>query len=131
MHRYPHPDADRIELASVLEALADPTRLAVVAFLASLDGRSLEAPCGAFTCFGSKSNLTYHLARLREAGITRTRVKGTSRLISLREADLEARFPGLLKTVITAALSEPERAETLKAAQAEFAAMAEADEAVG
>ena len=123
MHRYPHPEASRIELASVLEALADPTRLAVVAFLASLDGEALEAPCGAFTCFGSKSNLTYHLARLREAGITRTRVAGTSRLISLRRDDLEARFPGLLEPVIASALSEPGRVATIEAAQAEFATM--------
>ncbi len=121
MHRYPHPDADRIELAQVLEALSDPTRLAIVGFLASLHGESVEARCGAFTAFGSKSNLTYHLAKLREAGVTWTRVSGTSRLISLRRADLDARFPGLLDTVITAALSEPERAEMVRRARAEAA----------
>jgi len=125
MQRYPHPETDEIELAPVMEALSDPTRLAIVAFLASLRDGTLEAQCGAFTCFGSKSNLTYHLARLREAGITRTRVAGTARLISLRAGDLDNRFPGLLASVIAAALSEPARAETVRLAEAELHAMAD------
>jgi len=125
MDRYPHPATEEIELARVMEALSDPTRLAIVAFLASLhDG--LETQCGTFTCFGSKSNLTYHLARLREAGITRTRLAGTARLISLRSADLERRFPGLLPSIVAAALSEPSRADTVREAQAEFRSMAAA-----
>ncbi len=99
-----------------MEALSDPTRLAIVAFLASLSDGAIETQCGAFTCFGSKSNLTYHLARLREAGVTRTRVAGTARLISLRTDDLDERFPGLLTSVIAAALSEPARAETVRQA---------------
>ena len=126
MQKYPHPERDQIELARVLEALSDPTRLAVVAFLAALKGDAFEASCGTLTAFGSKSNLTYHLAKLREAGVTRYRAAGTSRYISLREQDLEARFPGLLATIIEAALSEPERAEMVRRAQAEAEAMAAA-----
>lgn len=122
MQRYWQPETDRIELAQVLEALSDPTRLAIVAFLAARPGG--EARCGDFTCFGSKSNLTYHLAKLREAGVTRTRPVGTARLISLREADLEARFPGLLKTIVASAMAEPERAEIVAKAQAEAQAPA-------
>jgi DNA-binding transcriptional ArsR family regulator len=126
MQRYPHPERDEIELARVMEALSDPTRLAIVAFLASLADGAVEAQCGAFTCFGSKSNLTYHLARLREAGVTRTRVAGTARLISLRADDLGARFPGLLDSVVAAALSEPARAETVRQARAELQSISEA-----
>ena len=37
---------------------------------------------------------------MREAGITRTRAEGTTRLISLRRADLEARFPGLVDVLL-------------------------------
>jgi hypothetical protein len=40
---------------------------------------------------------------LREAGVIRQRHEGTSRLNSLRRDDLEARFPGLLDTVLRAA----------------------------
>jgi DNA-binding transcriptional ArsR family regulator len=126
MERYPHPDRDAIELARVMEALSDPTRLAIVSFLASLADDAAEAQCGTFTCFGSKSNLTYHLARLREAGVTRTRVAGTARVISLRADDLEARFPGLLGSVVAAALSEPARADTVRQAQDEHKAQARA-----
>ncbi|MGO4837825.1 transcriptional regulator, partial [Rhizobiaceae sp. 2RAB30] len=37
------------------------------------------------------------------AGITRTEIVGTSRLITLRRAELDQRFPGLLDSVIAAA----------------------------
>ena len=52
---------------------------------------------------GSKTNISYHLAKLREAGVTRTEAVGTSRLISLRRADLELRFPGLLDSILASA----------------------------
>ncbi len=39
---------------------------------------------------------------LREAGVTRTRVDGTQRYIALRRDDLEARFPGLLDSILAA-----------------------------
>jgi DNA-binding transcriptional ArsR family regulator len=98
MRLLPHPERDRIALPTVLDALSDPIRLAIVADLAA----SGEKPCGGFTDLGSKPNLTYHLARLREAGVTTTRIAGTSRLISLRRADLDARFPGLLDAILAA-----------------------------
>lgn len=125
MRTLPHPKTDEIELARVLEALSDPTRLAVVAFL-SLGGDTFETRCGDFQAFGSKTNLTYHLAKLREAGVTQTRIAGTSRFISLRRADLEARFPGVLDTLIAAALSEPERAAVVARAQDEMRAISAA-----
>ena len=43
--------------------------------------------------------------------MTRTRIEGTKRLISLRKEDLEARFPGLLQTILAAARAEPELAD--------------------
>ena len=58
---------------------------------------------GRILALGSKTNLSYHLAKLREAGITRTEVVGTSRLITLRRADLDSRFPGLLDSIIAGA----------------------------
>ena len=53
-----------------------------------------------------KTNLTYHYIRLREAGLTRTRIEGPQRLITLRSEDIEARFPGLLGAVLAGARSE-------------------------
>ncbi|WP_331377132.1 ArsR/SmtB family transcription factor [Sinorhizobium chiapasense] len=101
----PHPTADQITLSNVLSSLGDPTRLAIVAYLARRDGR--PTMCLNFTEFGSKTNISYHLAKLREAGITRTEVSGTSRLITLRSDDLDSRFPGLLDSVIAAAVDLP------------------------
>lgn len=101
----PQPSSDQISLAAVLAVLGDPTRLAIVGYLARNEGTPLA--CSQFLDLGSKTNLSYHLAKLREAGITRTEVSGTSRLISLRRDDLDSRFPGLLDSIITAAQELP------------------------
>src|SRR5580765_3107285 len=97
----PHPNTDQISLPIVLAVLGDPTRLAIVRYLASKEGVALN--CSQFLDFGSKTNLSYHLAKLREAGVTRAEVVGTNRMITLRRTDLDARFPGLLDSVIAAA----------------------------
>jgi DNA-binding transcriptional ArsR family regulator len=97
-----HPDRDQIDLSAVLEALSEPIRREIVLQLAS-EG---EAACMAFDDCAPKSNLSYHFARLREAGITRARIDGPYRKISLRTEDLAARFPGLLETIIAAARRE-------------------------
>ena len=96
-----HPDIDQISLSGVLAALGDPTRLAIVAELA----RKGDGPvrCSHFLIFTSKTNLSYHLAKLREAGVTRTEVCGTSRFTTLRRADLDRRFPDLLASVLAGA----------------------------
>ena len=88
----PHPSVDRSDLANVLAVLGDQTRLAIVGYLACNEGIAIN--CGRFLDLGSKTNLSYHLAKLREAGVTRTEIRGTSRLISLRRADLDSLFPG-------------------------------------
>jgi DNA-binding transcriptional ArsR family regulator len=100
-----HPTVDQISLPNVLAVLGDTTRLAVVAYLARNEGVPMN--CGQFLDFGSKTNLSYHLAKLREAGITRTEIVGTNRFITLRRADLDQRFPGLLDSVIAAANGFP------------------------
>jgi DNA-binding transcriptional ArsR family regulator len=93
-----HPTIDQIELSTVLDAMSDPTRREIVQRLVELG----EENCSGFSEFGSKTNLTYHYARLREAGITSTRIEGTQRLISLRLHDLEERFPGLMTAILGA-----------------------------
>jgi DNA-binding transcriptional ArsR family regulator len=47
--------------------------------------------------------LSHHLRVLREAGLTRTRIDGRRRYLSLRREDLECRFPGVLDPIISAA----------------------------
>jgi DNA-binding transcriptional ArsR family regulator len=97
-----HPHRQQLSLAAVLEALSDPVRLEIVRRLHE-EG---ENRCGSFEALGGKANLTYHFARLREAGVTQTRLEGPYRFVSLRAADLESRFPGLLAAVLEGARRE-------------------------
>ncbi|MET9229359.1 helix-turn-helix domain-containing protein [Lentzea sp. NPDC003310] len=93
------PSPQAIDLAAVLHALSDPTRLAVVRQI-QISGERL---CGAFEVDVAKSTLSQHLRVLREAGITRTRCRGNQRWVSLRRDDLDLLFPGLLDVVLSAA----------------------------
>ena len=91
---------DEIQLAAVLHALSDPVRLRIVATLAAAEDE--ERPCGSFDLPVTKSTCTHHFRVLREAGVIHQRQEGTARLNKLRRDDLEARFPGLLASVIAA-----------------------------
>lgn len=98
MRALAHPRPTELELPDVLHALSDPVRLEVVAALSDGDERScanLHAPV-------TKSTLSHHLKVLREAGVTWTRADGTQRFVSLRRAELDRRFPGLLDCVLDA-----------------------------
>lgn len=94
-----HPGRDQLDLAAVLYALSDPTRLELVRRLAQ-EG---ERACGTFDLGTNKATLSHHFKVLREAGLIHTRLEGVYRFISLRKQDLNARFPGLLKAVLAAA----------------------------
>jgi DNA-binding transcriptional ArsR family regulator len=95
-----HPGRAEIELSDVLHALSDPVRLRIVAALADADG---EPTCGSFDVPVTKSTCTHHFKVLREAGLIHQQPEGTARLNTLRRDDIEARFPGLLDTVLQAA----------------------------
>jgi DNA-binding transcriptional ArsR family regulator len=94
------PDRQDIDLPTVLAALADPYRLACVRRLAQHGEMSCHAlqECIGIEC--SKSTGSHHLRVLREAGVISTRVSGVHRYSTLRRADLDTRFPGLLDAVI-------------------------------
>ena len=94
-----HPAVEELELATVLHALSDPIRLQIVRDLST--GGACN--CGAFAVPVAKSTLSHHLKVLREAGVTLTEPNGTQRVVSLRTADLDARFPGLLAAILAAA----------------------------
>ena len=94
------PAHSEIELAAVLHALSDPVRLRIVAALA-VAGE--EPSCGSFDLPVTKSTCTHHFKVLREAGVIQQRQRGTARLNALRREDLDARFPGLLDSVLRAA----------------------------
>ncbi|MEU5740149.1 ArsR family transcriptional regulator [Streptomyces tendae] len=88
-----------ISLPRLLGVLSDPTRLGIVRILA--DGA--ERGWGQFNAPVAKSTLSHHLKMLREAGVTQTRQEGTRCFVKLRGDALEARFPGLLPALLSAA----------------------------
>ena len=91
-----HPSREQLSLDAVLAALGDPIRLEIVARL----GRLVESPCGGLGMELPKSTASHHFKVLREAGLVRVRLEGTARHLSLRRDDLQARFPGLLESVL-------------------------------
>ena len=92
------PAGTAIDLPAVLHALSDPARLAIVRALAA--GR--RAQLRDLRARPVKATRSHHFKVLREAGVTHTRLEGTTRRVSLRRDDLDARFPGLLDAVLRA-----------------------------
>jgi len=98
------PPAPIAGIAEVLQALADPMRLAIVRRLA--EGEEPRA-CSSFDLPVHKSTMSHHFRVLREAGLIEHRCHGTWKLISLRRAELDALYPGLLESVLRAPVAEP------------------------
>src|SRR5262245_41468227 len=96
------PAAEDIRLPRVLAALADPHRLAAVRFVA----RNGESWCAQVIQEAglpmTKPTFSHHLRILREAGIVTKRIQGTRGYMSLRKADLDRRFPGLIDSIVGA-----------------------------
>jgi DNA-binding transcriptional ArsR family regulator len=97
-----HPDRTDMRFTTVMAALSDPMRLAIVARLAEVEPAG-ELACGVFQLPVSKSTQSGHFRALREAGVIRQRDEGTRRLNRLRREDLDALFPGLLDLAIAGA----------------------------
>ncbi len=93
-----HPSREEMSLLTVLNALSDPLRYAVVgALLREPEGTART--CASFNLPVSKSTITHHFRILREAGLVQQVDRGNSRAATLRRADLDQRFPGLLDLI--------------------------------
>ncbi|HEY4437851.1 MAG TPA: helix-turn-helix domain-containing protein [Lelliottia sp.] len=92
-----HPEPEKITLENVLLALGNPLRLEILRLLA--DGSELS--CNALRPEDiAKSTMTHHWRVLRDSGVIWQRPQGRENMISLRRDDLDARFPGLLDTLL-------------------------------
>jgi DNA-binding transcriptional ArsR family regulator len=100
VRRLGHCAPDEITLTGVLAALGDPVRLEITRVLA--DGQ--EHVQADFPSHVSQSTLSYHMKRLREAGVAWSRPEGTRCFVSLRP-ELDQRLPGLLPTVLALQLT--------------------------
>ena len=95
------PAAPDMQLPRVLAALADPHRLATVRYVASNGESWCTQVMQEAGLEMTKSTFSHHLRILREAGILTKRIQGARGYTSLRKADLDARFPGLIDAVLT------------------------------
>ena len=86
-------------MPNILYALGDPLRLRIVGQLAAAD---TAISCGDLQVVKevAKSTGSHQFKVLREAGLIRMMPQGRRVLVSLRRDDLEARFPGLLETIL-------------------------------
>jgi DNA-binding transcriptional ArsR family regulator len=104
------PARDAIDLGAVFSALADPLRRHAIAVLATLpDGE--ERSCASFGFEVAKASLTHHFKVLREAGLISQVDYGNRRASTLRRADIEARFSGLLGLLTRELQQEEKRQE--------------------
>lgn len=101
MKAYSHPAMRDIPLHAVMQALSDPCRVAIVRELLKARGRGLA--CNEVRLNISKATRSHHFEVLRAAGIIHTDTQGTKCVTSLRRAELNQRFPGLLKLLSTGA----------------------------
>jgi DNA-binding transcriptional ArsR family regulator len=96
MRIYNHPSPKDFALERVFHALSDPLRLEIVRHLS----RVTEATCGELDGGRPKSSVSHHFRILREAGLVQTRVAGTVHQNTLRRAELDTRFPGLMSAIL-------------------------------
>jgi DNA-binding transcriptional ArsR family regulator len=88
-----------VDIVAVLQALSDPVRLEIVRQIAGCEAAG-EMTCGELELPVTKSTGSHHLKILTAAGVIAEREEGTRKYLSLRRADLDARFPGLLGSVL-------------------------------
>jgi DNA-binding transcriptional ArsR family regulator len=99
------PHRTELSLTAVLYALSDEVRLGIIRQLADRG----PCTCGEFDIDRPKSSLSHHFRVLRESGVVATRRQSTTLMNTLRRDDLDARFPGLLRAVLSSVLSHRQR----------------------
>src|SRR5271166_3209465 len=98
MHDEAPSEMAPLKLELVLYALSDPVRLHIVRNLAKRGELACYAAVAGLDI--AKSTQSHHYRILREAGLIAQRKEGVCFISTLRKEDLDARFPGLLDTVL-------------------------------
>jgi DNA-binding transcriptional ArsR family regulator len=94
---YSYPELADVAVTAVMQALSDEGRLSIVRKIMRTPGG--ECACGEFCDGLSKATVSHHMRVLRRAGLLLHRTEGTRSLTSLRTAEVEKRFPGLLRLI--------------------------------
>jgi DNA-binding transcriptional ArsR family regulator len=98
-----HPSVEDVTVEAILHALSDPVRVAIYA---DIVGSGCSQNCSAFLSVSNKtipkSTLSQHFKALREAGLIRSERRGVEMQNTSRCAEIEDRFPGLIKAIVNA-----------------------------
>jgi DNA-binding transcriptional ArsR family regulator len=98
-----HPSLEDITVEGLLHALSDPVRVAI---FADIVAQECSHNCSMFLSVNDKaipkSTLSQHFKALREAGLIRGERRGVEMYNTSRCAEIEKRFPGLLRAIVNA-----------------------------
>jgi DNA-binding transcriptional ArsR family regulator len=98
-----HPSIEEVTVEGILHALSDPVR---VAMYADIVAQECPRSCSNFLTVSDKaipkSTLSQHFKILREAGLIRSERHGVEMHNISRCTELEQRFPGLIRAIVTA-----------------------------
>jgi DNA-binding transcriptional ArsR family regulator len=98
-----HPSIEDVTVEAVLHALADPVRVAIYARIVRSEcAQSCSALATVAGAAVPKSTLSQHFNVLREAGLIHCERRGVEMQNSSRCAEIESRFPGLVRAVMSA-----------------------------
>jgi DNA-binding transcriptional ArsR family regulator len=98
-----HPSLEDITVEGILHALSDPVRAAIYADIVA---QECTQNCSMFLTVSDKaipkSTLSQHFRALREAGLIRGERRGVEMRNTSRCAEIEERFPGLIRAIVNA-----------------------------
>lgn len=96
-----HPSIDNVTVSGILHALSDPVRLGIVAELRKCEsGLNCIETRDRLKLVMPKSTCSQHYRILRESGLIQSERRGVELTSCLRRKELEARFPGLLDSIL-------------------------------
>ncbi|HWF66992.1 MAG TPA: helix-turn-helix domain-containing protein [Acidobacteriaceae bacterium] len=98
-----HPSIEDVTVENILHALSDSVRVAI---FSQIVGSGRPQNCSDFLHISEKSipksTLSQHFKALREAGLIRGERKGVEMRNTSRCAEIDQRFPGLIKAIVKA-----------------------------
>ena len=98
-----HPPIEGVTVEGILHALSDPVRVAIYADIVA---QGCSQNCSTFLTVSDKtipkSTLSQHFRALREAGLIRGERRGVEMHNTSRCAEIEQRFPGLIRAIVNA-----------------------------
>ena len=98
-----HPSIEELTVEGILHALSDPVRVSIYADIVS---QECSQNCSTFLTVRNKtipkSTLSQHFRALREAGLIRSERRGIEVHNTSRCAEIEQRFPGLIRAIVNA-----------------------------